>query len=332
MYKMLSPNVRGTCVFHSQGLLHQDQHIFKVNGGIIHGSCVGTKMPNGSKILSESVSCECTAPDSAFHKNYFEIGALDGFYLSNTAFFDYQLGWRGLCVEATLAAFKELQKNRPNCINVHAVVGKSVVKDGARFFSFQEKNRDTNVIEGAEFNAGNGSRWEISMSCMEGSPGICLSLASAQAYAASSSFEVVIDHVDGVLLSDLFRRHKFDRIDFASIDVEGAEDFVVETINFEDTIFNRVIVEGTPEDHPGSTMMLRSAGYEVIKIDMHTIDTWWKPKHDVLAVDEKKIQTDSDRFQVDFFADKTGLGLLVFTCVVLCLVLIRKRSIKHCFQ
>jgi FkbM family methyltransferase len=50
---------------------------------------------------------------------YVDIGANDGLIVSNTAHFDLNLGWKGICVEPHPRAFSELQKNRPNSINLN---------------------------------------------------------------------------------------------------------------------------------------------------------------------------------------------------------------------
>ena len=50
---------------------------------------------------------------------YVDVGANDGLIVSNTAHFDLNLGWKGICVEPHPRAFSELQKNRPNSINLN---------------------------------------------------------------------------------------------------------------------------------------------------------------------------------------------------------------------
>lgn len=50
---------------------------------------------------------------------YVDIGANDGLIVSNTAHFDLNLGWKGICVEPHPRSFSELQKNRPNSINLN---------------------------------------------------------------------------------------------------------------------------------------------------------------------------------------------------------------------
>lgn len=46
---------------------------------------------------------------------FFDIGAHNGIKISNTYFFEKNLGWTGVCVEPRDSAFEELEKNR-ECI------------------------------------------------------------------------------------------------------------------------------------------------------------------------------------------------------------------------
>ena len=52
---------------------------------------------------------------------FLEIGAWDGIATSNTYFFETELGWKGICVEAKAEPFGLLQKNRSS-INVNAAI------------------------------------------------------------------------------------------------------------------------------------------------------------------------------------------------------------------
>ena len=51
-----------------------------------------------------------------------ELGANDGLHMSNSFFFESQLGWRSLCIEANPDVYRELTANRPGCINMQALV------------------------------------------------------------------------------------------------------------------------------------------------------------------------------------------------------------------
>jgi FkbM family methyltransferase len=49
---------------------------------------------------------------------FLDIGANDGISLSNSYFFEKELGWRGICFEPLKLAFQKLQKNRTS-ININ---------------------------------------------------------------------------------------------------------------------------------------------------------------------------------------------------------------------
>ena len=62
--------------------------------------------------------------DKFIHETFFsnkrdgtfvEIGASDGFFISNTYFFEKNLNWKGICIEPNPKLFSSLKKNR-NCI------------------------------------------------------------------------------------------------------------------------------------------------------------------------------------------------------------------------
>ena len=62
---------------------------------------------------------------SAWPQRWFvEVGAADGIELSNSAALE-RLGWRGVCIEASPSSVARLRTNRPGCITVDAVVGRT---------------------------------------------------------------------------------------------------------------------------------------------------------------------------------------------------------------
>src|SRR5579872_770277 len=59
--------------------------------------------------------------DRFVHENYFffhrdgvfvDIGAHDGVFLSNTYFFEKEMGWKGICIEPIPEVFEQLKANR----------------------------------------------------------------------------------------------------------------------------------------------------------------------------------------------------------------------------
>jgi FkbM family methyltransferase len=169
-----------------------------------------------------------------------EIGANDGLHMSNSRFFDLQLGWRSLCVEANPQVYKRLQVNRPDCINVNALVGRSSDFNGSSsvpYISFyrppgKEKQR--------------GSDWETGLSGVESTYATnneIISLRKAQGFAKRAGLQVERDLLPVVPFSQLFAKHGIDKIDLLSIDVEGAENAVVQSIDFLAVKIGLIVIE-----------------------------------------------------------------------------------------
>ena len=186
----LEPGKPGRCHFHSQHYrgFQQDRRLFIAMGGTVDET---TCTPHAikSRYSSSGLNCACVAPSDprAFNQHFLDIGANDGQYLSNTLFFETQMGWTGLCVEGSPSAYGLLSKSRTKCKNVHGVIGKGL--KSARFFTFDRP----------------GS-WEVGMSCMEGSAHAagCNSEASARNWARSSGATFSVDTVPGSELKDHF--------------------------------------------------------------------------------------------------------------------------------
>lgn len=54
---------------------------------------------------------------------FVDIGAHDGISLNNTRFFEEELGWQGVCIEADPSSFADLQRNRPTTVNLNVAAG-----------------------------------------------------------------------------------------------------------------------------------------------------------------------------------------------------------------
>ncbi|EKX35933.1 hypothetical protein GUITHDRAFT_52329, partial [Guillardia theta CCMP2712] len=55
---------------------------------------------------------------------FLELGALDGSTYSNSFYFERAMGWRGILIEADPDNFRQLVKNRPDQVLVHAAICK----------------------------------------------------------------------------------------------------------------------------------------------------------------------------------------------------------------
>ena len=222
----LEPGQKGKCWFHSQQPHEQDKVIFKRLGGEV-GECSSAPVQDQAKLAySEAQLCACKAPPaSAFESHFLEIGANDGQYLSNSLFFEMQLRWTGLCIEGSPSTFEQLRINRPKCANFNALVGP--ISQARTFYTFISP-----------------ASWETGVSCMKGTA-CAKSDKDAQQYAAENNLQLRTDEVQVIRLSDAFSMVALSKFSWLSIDVEGAEDIVVPTIDFTAIEADYISIEGT---------------------------------------------------------------------------------------
>ncbi|KAK2138671.1 hypothetical protein LSH36_2596g00002 [Paralvinella palmiformis] len=69
---------------------------------------------------------------------YVEIGALDGIKYSNTKFFEDNLGWGGVLIEAQPENAKKLRRNRSSANNY--IISEAVCPDGQHYVNFTGTN------------------------------------------------------------------------------------------------------------------------------------------------------------------------------------------------
>jgi len=118
---------------------------------------------------------------------FVDIGAFDGVEISNSLFFERELGWKGLCVEPIPEIFARLRANRlADCINAAAST-----RDGQAEFV---------VLEGG-FETGSH-------------------LAREDEATQAGTRRIPVEVVD---IARVLREHGVQKIDFLSIDIEGGE-------------------------------------------------------------------------------------------------------------
>jgi FkbM family methyltransferase len=141
---------------------------------------------------------------------YLEMGALDGLQYSNSAFFSRKLGWSGLLIEGSPKKFDALKANRGErdiCVN-------AMICSSEKPLHYIESDDVKNAVGGAwelmtpHFKAlKHGDMTEEKVSKLSTVP--CVSMAD--------------------ILSNFGIRH----VDIFSLDVEGAEAQVLETIDWQ---------------------------------------------------------------------------------------------------
>jgi len=68
---------------------------------------------------------------------FVELGGFDGVKWSNTKFFEDTLGWTGVLIEPIPEQFEKLKINRPNCQNINLAVSK--IEGDVKFIGINEQ-------------------------------------------------------------------------------------------------------------------------------------------------------------------------------------------------
>lgn len=183
--------------------------------------------------------------DAFVHQTFFadkrdgvfvDIGAYDGVTWSNSLFFERELGWRGLCVEASprrYALYRQSGRQAP-CVNV--AVGD---RDGEAQFldvvsGLTMMNGLVDMLAPGQraFIEGEGSRTEI--------------------------VTVPLRRLDGLL-----REHGVARVDFLTIDVEGAETAILQSFDL-DAFAVQVICLESQQPNPALRRDLAARGFDFV--------------------------------------------------------------------
>jgi len=152
---------------------------------------------------------------------FLELGAYDGFGISNTYILEKKYGWSGICIESDPINFAKLVKQR-NCICVQACV------DGAqRDVSYLYDGAVGGIIDDDTDITPEKSNPRIERAIKEGR------LANLQ---TKTLYQILKEH--GVPMV----------IDFFSFDVEGAETRILREFPFDEYIFRALIIERASEE------------------------------------------------------------------------------------
>ena len=155
---------------------------------------------------------------------FIEMGALDGELFSNSYAFSFGLDWKGILIEASPRHFESLIQNRPNELaTVHAAAC-----DKPRKVHFVDAGADKPAVSGIYEFASESFRnawWTEEL------------LATKTA-------------IECLPLTQILHLHVGDRFffDFFSLDVEGAEFQVLNTLDFQKYQFGIILVESDSGD------------------------------------------------------------------------------------
>lgn len=186
---------------------------------------------------------------------FLDIGAHDGITISNTYILEKRYKWSGLCIEANPVTFDALSRNRSaTCVNACL------------------DNKEGEV----EFALG----------------GVLGGIVSVDLDNTGSQTNHAVIRVKTALLINILREHAAPPIiDYLSIDVEGAEERILDSFDFEQYQFNCITIE-RPSEHLRS--IFAKQGYVLVK-EIHGLDCFYvhrkyydEYKRNLFAFYEKK--------------------------------------------
>jgi len=177
---------------------------------------------------------------------FVEIGATDGFYLSNTLLLEREFGWRGILAEPAKYWHEALHKNRSTIIDtrcVHAESGKTLM--------FSEVPADQALSTISEYIEGD--------------------LHSATR-RTNTEYQV-----ESISLKDLLDANSAPHeIDLLSIDTEGSEFDILQDFDFDTYQFKLICCEHNYTPHRTSILeLLRRHGYIRILDGISQFDDWY---------------------------------------------------------
>ena len=178
---------------------------------------------------------------------FIEIGAYDGITFSNTAFLEKERKWKGICVEPMPNAFNKLKSNR-NCDLINGCIYSSEVT-----VEFLQVEGASEMLSGISNTYDSRHCSRIDKEIVE--RGGDKKYIKVKAYNLNSLLEV--------------RNIKI--VDFCSIDVEGGEWDVLQSIDFSKITIKSFTIENNYKDNKIKNFMISKRYTYVGNLDMDEI-------------------------------------------------------------
>ncbi|MCQ6274870.1 FkbM family methyltransferase [Bacillus sp. V3B] len=171
---------------------------------------------------------------------FVDVGAHDGIELSNSYFFEKVKGWKGICIEPLPEVYKLLKKNR-NCICIEGAIS---TQNG--YQDFLQLQGDIAMLSGLENNYDNRHRANVNRRIKE------------------SGQNPKIIKVQTFPLQSVLNQYNVTHIDLLSIDTEGSELQVLQSINYNKVKIECIILEnGFNDEHVRD--FLSGKGFKLVK-------------------------------------------------------------------
>lgn len=182
---------------------------------------------------------------------FVDIGAHDGISLSNTYVLEKELNWKGICIEPMEHQYKKLVECR-NCITYNCAIYDT---NGIEKFTLLEYDGYPDMLSGISKDISVVHMGHI--------------LSEGQRMGAKRK----IIEVPTRILNEILEENNMFEIDFLSIDVEGAELKILQSIDFNKFNIKLIIYENGESDTPIRDFM-RSKDFSFIR--RLGIDDAWK--------------------------------------------------------
>ena len=153
------------------------------------------------------------------HGTFVDIGANDGMTISNTLYFEKELGWNGLAIEPIPGAYEKLKSNR-SCRTLNACIS-----DREGTAEFLEVEGRAQMLSGlvTKYDKQHLRRINRSIKRLGGS--------------------IKKTEVECMRIGTALSRFKINRIDFLSLDTEGGELDILRDIDFNAVPVRAISVE-----------------------------------------------------------------------------------------
>ncbi len=169
---------------------------------------------------------------------FIDIGAYDGVCISNSYFFEKHLDWKGICIEPIPEIYETLRTNR-NCYCVQGCIAD--YEDIVPFLRIKALAVFSGIVEKYDSKH--------------------TAVVAREMEKINDSSEII--SVKTFLLNNLLEKHEFYHIDFLSIDTEGGELDILQSIDFDKFDIDVITVENNYYD-PEYKKFLESKEYKYI--------------------------------------------------------------------
>jgi FkbM family methyltransferase len=174
------------------------------------------------------------------------MGACDGIIYSNTKFFENAMSWKGVLIEPDPTMFSQLKKNRPHSQCFHCAV--SLLPGNVEFYATGPLSSVKDLTSSHHIES-----WH-------------------------EKYPPKLIEVPSRRLDDILHEAGITHIDFWSLDVEGAEFNVLQTMDWSISVYLILIEKQEPESKKLCDEILLKNGFVRVENFAHN-EIWINPKN-----------------------------------------------------